>query len=246
MTIREMHYDFKFKHNKVDTQNHRNLVVPEIDWLLNEASELFVKLIAKPRLRNHLGFEVNQRTLDDIRTIVVNNDNDTNNEIPVTNNIGVLPDDYWHHIRSYAKVSKGSCKDQHARIVLRQHDDKFNESKFDRSNFNWRFVNALIYQNNIKFYTNGDFTVERYCISYIRKMVYMHNAQDFNISATGVGSYNRLDAGNTTLTGRVDCELPEHTHREIVDIAVALATNYSQNGDYNLKLNKLQSFNQTI
>ena len=37
MNIREMHYDFKKKFNKIDSQKNRNLLVPEIDWSLNEA-----------------------------------------------------------------------------------------------------------------------------------------------------------------------------------------------------------------
>ena len=37
MNISEMHYDFKKKLNKVDSEQNRNLLVPEIDWALNEA-----------------------------------------------------------------------------------------------------------------------------------------------------------------------------------------------------------------
>jgi hypothetical protein len=51
MTIKEMHYDFKRKFNKVDSQKNRNILVPEIDLYLNEAEEIFVKLIAEPRKR---------------------------------------------------------------------------------------------------------------------------------------------------------------------------------------------------
>ena len=61
MNAREMHYDFKQKLNKIDSQKYRNLLVPEIDWKLNEAQEVFVKIIAEPRLRSQLGFEINQR-----------------------------------------------------------------------------------------------------------------------------------------------------------------------------------------
>ena len=70
MTISEMHYDFKKKLNKVDSEQNRNLLVPEIDWALNEAQELFIKMVAEPRQRSFLGFEKSQRTIDDIRTIV--------------------------------------------------------------------------------------------------------------------------------------------------------------------------------
>ena len=44
MTIQEMHYDVKMKLNKVDSQQYRNLIIPQVDWILNEAQELFVKL----------------------------------------------------------------------------------------------------------------------------------------------------------------------------------------------------------
>ena len=45
MNAREMHYDFKQKLNKIDSQKYRDLIVPEIDWKLNEAQEVFVKVI---------------------------------------------------------------------------------------------------------------------------------------------------------------------------------------------------------
>ena len=48
MTIQDMHYDFKKKLNKIDSQQNRNLLIPEIDWTLNEAQELFVKITAFP------------------------------------------------------------------------------------------------------------------------------------------------------------------------------------------------------
>ena len=60
----------------------------------------------------------------------------------------------------------------------------------------------------------------------------MHNAQGFGIS------------GYTTLTGQAltgiqNCELPEHTHREIVDLAVLLTAGDWSMADYQLKQNKV-------
>ena len=45
----------------------------------------------------------------------------------------------------------------------------------------------------------------------------MHNAEDFR-----TGSY-KLPSGQL-LSGSVNCELPEHTHSEIVDLAVLLTS----------------------
>lgn len=47
------------------------------------------------------------------------------------------------------------------------------------------------------------------------------------------------------MSGSVNCELPEHTHREIVDIAVLLVTGEIQIPDYQVKLTKLNFNNLT-
>ena len=43
MTVQEMHYEFKLKLNKVDSLDYSNFQVPEIDWYLNEAMNVFMK-----------------------------------------------------------------------------------------------------------------------------------------------------------------------------------------------------------
>lgn len=233
MSIKAMHYDFKMKFNKVDSQKNRNLLVPEIDWTLNEAYRLFVKMIAEPRLRKELGFETSQRTIDDIRTVVVGTDEDDNNNwLTVTNNILPLPQNYWHYLRARVRMTKGNCKNVKGRVHIRQHDDMFEESPFTKSSFEWREVNALFYNEGLKFFTDGSFTINDVCLSYIRNLTYMHNAEDFR-----GGSYTLPDG--TVLTGFVNCELPIHTHSEIVDIAVALAAGQIQTSDYQQRLGKL-------
>ena len=67
MTIKEMHYDFKKKLNKVDSQQYRNLLIPEIDWALNEAQNVFVDIVSEPRLKTHLGFEKSQKNIQTLK-----------------------------------------------------------------------------------------------------------------------------------------------------------------------------------
>ena len=64
----------------------------------------------------------------------------------------------------------------------------------------------------------------------------MHYAQGFN-----AGTYT-LPSG-VVLSGSVNCELPDHTHREIVDIAVLILSGELQTNDLQVKQMKL-SFNQ--
>lgn len=227
-----MHYDVKMKLNKIDTQQYKNLLIPEIDWKLNEGMELFVKMVASPRLKNSLGFETSQRSIDDIRPLVVTPDTDPSACITVVGNNVTLPSDYWHFIKADVIMSKGECKDVKARFYPRQHDDEFEESPFDKSNFEWRTVNGVFNENGVKLYTDGTFNISSFCLSYLKKLTYIHNAKDFR------GTQYRLPSG-TLLTGSVNCELPEHTHREIVDIAVLLITGELQMPDYQIKLNKL-------
>lgn len=236
MDIRSMHYDFKQKLNKIDSQQYRNLRVPEIDWKLNEAYEVFVKSIAEPRYNNHLGFEVNQRTIDDIRTIVKNNVTIlpfVANETLKPEVIFSIPSDYMFFISGYATIEKPECGSKLVRIKIRQHDDEHEESSFDKSSFEWGEVNARFVGNTIKVFTDETFYVQNIKLNYIRKHAYIHNAQDFLPSS----SY-KLPNG-TILTGFQNCELPEHTHREIVDIAVLIATGELQIPDYQIKQAKV-------
>jgi hypothetical protein len=233
MTTREMHYDFKQKFNKGDSQKNKGFLVPEIDWFLNEAVELFVKKIAQPKVNVGLGFEMSQRMIEDIKTIVVGG-----TWLPVVNNVITLPANYNYFVRCRVKMSKGSCKGKEGVLSIEAHNNLFEESQFYKSSFEWREVNGVYESQGIQAFTDGTFTIDEAKLSYIRKMNYIHNAQDF-----GSGAY--LHPSGVTLTGTVNCDLPEHTHREIVDIAVMLAASGVQTSDLQSKMSKL-NFNQIV
>jgi len=231
MTVSEMHYDFKKKLNKVDSQQNRNLLVPEIDCALNEAQELFIKMVAQPRQRSYLGFEKSQRSIDDIRTLVK-----SDVSVIITNSIAQLPEDYLFFLKSDVLMDKGECRNIKGRLYIRQHDDEFENSSFDKSSFEWRTVNCLFIDEGVKVFDDGTFTNKELILSYIRKPSYIHNANEF------INGTYQLPSG-TVLSGTNDCELPEHTHREIVDIAVTLVSGELLSSDYQVKLHKL-NFNE--
>ena len=238
MTIKEMHYDFKQKLNKIDSQQYRGLKIPEIDWKLNEAIELYIKMIAEPKARNSFGFETSQRVIDDIRTIVLNNQPLAVTVVTGTDDFkAALPTDYHYYIGAEKLlITDGSCPVVADKIYVRQHDDDFQASPFDRSSLLWREANIRFYEDGIRVFTNGEFTVTSFAINYIRQHAFAHNAEDY-VGAT----YNLLDG--TALSGSQDCELPSQTHREIVDLAVAITTGDLQMPDYAIKQNKL-NYNQ--
>lgn len=232
MTIQDMHYDFKKKFNKIDSQQSRNFLVPEIDWTLNEAVELFVSLIASPEIKNFAGFEVDQKRTDDIRTLVVSPKTDTNASISIVNNIAPLPTNYWHFLKGEVIANKSKCGDRVLRLKPQQHDDEFEESSFNSSSYEWKTVNGIFFNAGIQVFNDGTFTNKTLNLTYLRRHVYMHNAADFK-----AGTYT-LPSG-VALTGRVNCELPEHTHREIVDLAVLIASGEIADPTYQIKLQKL-------
>lgn len=237
MNAREMHYDFKQKLNKIDSEKYRNLIVPEIDWKLNEAQEVFVKMIAEPRLASQLGFEKNQRTINDIRSIVINQTTDKGNCIKATvydssSFLAEIPLNYWFHVKSKAIGYKGTCKNAILSTTIQEHDNEAEDSPFDKSSFEWRHVNLRFLSEGIRMYTDGTFTIDWLCMDYIKKPRLIHNAQDY-VS----GTYTTL--GGTVLTGSQSCELPEMTHKEIVDLAVLIAAGDMDMPDTASKQNKL-------
>lgn len=236
MNAREMHYDFKQKLNKIDSQKYRNLLVPEIDWKLNEAQEVFVKIIAEPRLRNQLGFEVNQRTIDDIRTIVINQSFSGGTCITPTvyddsSFLIALPSNYWFHVASKIYATKGNCENVLLKATPVEHDDESEVSFFDRSSFEWRRSNYRFIDTGIRAFTDGTFTITKYCLDYLKQPRRIHNAQDYQ-GAT----YTTLDG--VVLTGTQSCELPVMVHKEIVDLAVLITAGDLSLPDYQFKLNK--------
>jgi hypothetical protein len=239
MNIKEMHYDFKQKLNKIDSQQYRNLKVPEIDWKLNEAINLFVKIVAEPKYATRLGFETSQRITDDVRTLVVDNKSLVRDLATEDTATFKLPEDYLYYVGTEKLTMKqGDCSHPADKIHPRQHDDDFQVSPFDKSSFLWREANIRFFEGGIKVYTSGEFEVESFALNYIKAPKSVNNSESY----LG-GSYKTL--AGVTLSTNIDCDLPVETHREIVDLAVAITTGDLQIPDYQIKKDKL-TYNQLV
>jgi len=217
-TIKNMHYDFKQKLNRLDTNTYAGLKIPEIDRKLNQALRLYILLVAEPRIKNQLGIEGIQRTIDDISTIVA--DNVPCELKPVDNYTwAYLPSEppYLYYLSTENLIgTSGDCENQKIKTTVIRHDSRSQDRSFYDSNFDWRECNIRFAENRIKIY-NTDFQVVSFSINYIRNHPYIHNAEDF---ADGV---YKLPNGDI-LEGFKDCELPEQTFDEITDLAVMLTS----------------------
>lgn len=230
--IKNMHYDFKQKLGRVDTNKYVGLQVPQIDWRLNEGLNLYILLVAEPRIKNQLGVETTQRTIDDISVLV-------KNDIPLSltanddHVLAVLPNDYMYYLStSKLLASKGACIKQKIETTVIRHDSRANDREFYKSSFDWRECNIRFFNQGIKIF-NTDFIVDKFLLDYIKVHPFIHNAEDFT-----PGGYKLPDG--TLLTGVENCQLPGYMLSEIVDLAVLLTT-----GDlelplaYQFKQNKL-------
>jgi len=214
--IKNMHYDFKQKLNRLDSNKYIGLQIPQIDRKLNEALNLYILLIAEPRLRNQFGFEKIQRTIDDISILVRNNITLALSTYASTEErIATLPDDYMYYLSTgNLLATKDGCIAQNMKTIVVKHDDRSNNSEFYTSDFDWRECNIRFFDGGIKLFTT-DFTIDSFTINYIKEHPYIHNAEDFP-----GGTYTL--PGGTVLTGTENCILAKQTHNEIVDLAVLI------------------------
>lgn len=231
MRIEDMHYDWKSKANAVDSAKFRNYKVPEIDWKLNEAQ--IIKLNqAFPMIYQGWGFEVNSRSLATYKNFVVHS-----NEITTSVQSGnswsfELPSDFFYLVSVTGNFEKDGFTKQFDCLPA-QHDDEHEISPFTQSSFEWGESNFTMYDGGVKVYTDGTYRPTGIHYVYVRKPKFMHFAIGF--SPQGY----EMPYGGLLLTGKQDCEFPDSSHYEIVDLAVALATR-TYSDDPNVALQKLQ------
>lgn len=207
MNIKAMHYQVKAGLNKLDSNQYRNLQVPEIDVALNQAEDVF-KLRHTPYIDPSRGVEFNQRSIENLRSIVVNQSQGQN----IVSGVAALPNDYDYFLSGYVVATKCGCS-REIRATVYRHQDEFNE--FDSPSFEWGECPIRFFEGGIRVYTD-DFDAHRIKLNYLRKTKWMHNAEDWDVSGY---VYNGV-----TYTGTQDCELPERCHQEIVDLAVLIIT----------------------
>jgi hypothetical protein len=230
MLITEMHYDFKIKADKVDSLRNENFEPFELDWLINEAQLIFLK--TRTALNNvyQAGFEKIQKRVDDLSTLLVKFPEQPALSVPLLlNSNGVyelklnrLTHKYFQLQRVEVEITKPNCGSKRVRKSEFARENNIGNiltNPYEKPSFEWSSVPHQFGRSSdgesasIYFYTNNEFTVSACYPEYLKmpKRVW-------------IGTYNSLD-GNYTLPVTptnpvVSSEFPEHTHNEIVDIAV--------------------------
>jgi hypothetical protein len=207
MTAAEMHNAVKIKIDKIDSLNYPDLQSAEIDFFLNDSESRFKKQRAFGMNQQRTSFEENQKRTDDLRTIIENADitpdaidpSQKPNSVLIT-----LPTDYEYAINEEASINGLLCGNQttiRSDVKPSQTDD-YNMMKRDPFNkpevidSTYAELRRSVLNGKMEVYIPVDFTLTTYYLRYIRK------TQPISLSLSQ------------------DSELPEHTHREIVDMAV--------------------------
>lgn len=195
MTVAEMHIMFKLEFDKVDSLAYPNFVDAEIDLLLNIAQDLLIT-------KRYREFEMTQKRIDDLRTIVIATPL-TCTAIDATTYSATLPNDYWFALSSNSTGTGTVCgvsqtvtlkniQTTYDRITMLL-DDPFNKPDTAHA--------LMVFKGNeVIIYTDGT-VVTSINLTYLRKPLRM------SLSATGVNN----PVGFTN-----QCELADHIHREVV------------------------------
>lgn len=249
MVIQEMHYDFKIKSDKVDSLNKRNFNPAEIDWLLNEAQLVVLKLNYGLNNPKGVGFEGIESRVQDLKMLHIKSPEKQAGLTPTLIstdkyevNLSNLAYEHLFTTRIRATIKEKNC-DKSVGINTVQTDD-LNDVLSDphnRPNFKFGKVIGVYGDSRTRIPTprnpsgagslylySRNFTIEEVFVDYLKYP-----------QRLWIGSYDLTTdlrpktAGNSYIYNSltdppVSCELNSHMHNEIVDMAVLLAARLIQ------------------
>jgi hypothetical protein len=202
-----MHLQFKFEMDKLDSLNYPNFLEEEIDLLLNQAQDRFVKQRYSKNNVKKESYEETQKRIEDLKAITLQANLAPQiysiNNIDVEARFVILPTDHWFIVQERCIQSYTDCNGvvQTHIVEVRpiQHSEfsKIIKDPFKRPSSDK--VLRLMSDSQVELITAPNTTITGYTLRYIKRPV------------------------RVSLSGLVDCELSEHTHEEIVNEAVKIA-----------------------
>lgn len=209
MTAAEMHTAFKFGLDKFDSLNYPNFLPAEIDLLLNQAQDNFIKQRYGITNTKRQSFEETQKRTEDIKNVVVRA-----TIVPAANaldNINsyarfvTLPADHWIIIHELTGISYADCNGatvtDRAYTRAIQHNDYtlLMNNPFEKPDEGT--ILRLMENGRVELIPASNVTITNYYLTYIKKPRRINNVSNPTVS----------------------CELSDHTHQEIVNEAIKIA-----------------------
>ncbi|MBE3086179.1 MAG: hypothetical protein IMZ64_08180 [Bacteroidetes bacterium] len=238
MTISEMHIAFKLGLDKTNSLQYPTFLPEEIDFWLNQAIRKFVKTRYSGVNAKREGFEQSQKRIDDLRKLV------REVTVPCTATGATKPNGYvltsgfanaiftaapyWLSLGEEVKISYTSTQLENGGITTKRvgvvditSDTYRSEIDDPLSEHILHYDEAkplrLFYNDTIEFITDENYSVTEAYIRYIKQPITVYYS----------------------ITLPVHCDLAEHAHEEIVDMAIQLALE-------NIEQPRLQTYSQEI
>jgi len=218
MTILEMHNEFKILMDKADSGSAPSFLSEEVDVFLNASIERFITKRAFGNNVRRTGFEENQKRRDDLRNVISNVGIEVFDTIvgesKPNGSFVSLPNDYRHAINEECMVEDG------ARISVKPITyDRYNKIIDDPFNSpNENSIYRLDYGNN-RFELISPKPIVKYYLRYIKNL------------------------DSVSLQNSINCELADHTHREIIRMAILEALENIESPRYQsskIELNEIE------
>ena len=228
--IKNLHYGFLRRANKVDSLQDVNFYVPQIDDYLNEALSIFIKETAKE-------VEYNQNRIDDLKNLM-----EFNKPLAIDCKkdfcTAKLPENYYRLVRIETIASKDGCIDKIKTYPI-QFDDinNFLESSEYKPSFYWRETGYEIVENDILIWTNNDFKIKDVKLTYLSKHPRLGNPED-----SFEGKYTLPDGTDVKQQSLLldNADQPNI----IMDLAVLLASTDINDINFQIKQNKILNINR--
>ena len=214
----DLHEAFEIELNVLDDGLNKPKSM-DTEWWLNKGLEKFWKTRYSGMNPKQLGFEQNQKRIDDLRTLISVEEYDKDKISVINNSLYSisLPEDYLIHLGDTAGIQPigiNECweLDENGEYIIK-YDDTIESTvetidkqlKNSLSEHKLKYCTArplkLIQGNEIKLYTDGQYQVSAYRLTYLRR------PKHIDIHSDPFAEYT---------------DMPEHTHSEIVKIAAQM------------------------
>lgn len=227
-----MHQNVKLQLDKTSALELPAFEPEEIDYWLNEAIRKFVKTRYSGINPKKEGFEQTQKRIDDLRTLIKHYsdstaagssdyDNGYDFQIPASGT-GIGDEDYWLTIGEACNIivdttesTVGVTECTIDEYIKRVNDPLSEHILHYGSAKPLRIFNG----NSVELISDGNYTVDDYHLTYIKKPATVDN----------------VPAGTT------DCDLPEHTHDEIVKLAASMMLENVEQPRYQSHMNEVNT-----
>ncbi len=223
MTASAMEIAFKQGLDKFDSLNYPDFQTDQIELLLNQAQDTFVKQRYGATNTKRQSFEETQKRTEDLKNIVVNAiltpaanaiDNINTNARFVT-----LPTNHWFIIQELAGVSYTGCNGGTVtdRVFVKaiQHNDysKLINNPFGKPSEDK--ILRLMEAGRVELIPPSNVTITDYHLRYIKEPI------------------------RISIVNSVDCELSDETHQEIVNLSISIALE-------GIEARRTQTFEQVV